>query len=143
MTIAERKEMFGDGPYSYLMGEFYSDAQRLLGMSADQAERGARSFGADLGRLDPEQKVTIGKASKDGRLSLKTIGSFKKVISTPAITLMKACLLLQEIIGTVRNPGYGIKSVAVELTEPMTDWVNRTATIEKKLGQKPAEPAKA
>src|SRR5947207_12410364 len=87
---------FGDGRYSSVMRELDGDAQRLLGLSKSHAEKLARAFGAELGRYNAYVKIGFGKATKDGKMTLRESASIKGVTVTHAIALAKACVLLQD-----------------------------------------------
>lgn len=109
---------FGQGRYSAAMSELYADSGRLLSLSHGQAVKLAKSFGADLGRQQAVSKIGFGKATKDGKITLKESATMKGVTVTFAISLAKACVLLQE----ARN--YGVTNAEVEIREDMLAWLN-------------------
>lgn len=132
-STKEKEPDFGNGRFSQVMHECWSDCQRLLGFSSKQAERVARALGADAGKLDFKMELGIGKLvgkTHDAKISLRTFSKSVKTTLTNSICIAKLCALLQEC------RSYKLKnSQAVELEKSLMDWVNEKATTEV-LGEK-------
>lgn len=88
---------FGNGRYSNVAKELFADSKRLLGLNEKQAERLAKSYVADLGRINAKvSEVGISKPNKDMHVTLRETCKTKGVTLTNAITLAKLCVMLQE-----------------------------------------------
>ena len=110
---------FGDGRYSSAMKELFQDSQRLLGLSTEQAEKLARSFGAELGRHNAIAKISYGKATKDGKMTLRESCTIKGVTVTYAIALAKLCVITQEMLS------FGVKECDIILRDDFVEWLNK------------------
>lgn len=111
---------FGTARYSNNMKELYRDAKRLLSLTDKQAEKLARAFGADMGRLAIHTQVKIGEANKDFLSKIKETGSTDKAVRlTHALTLAKLCSVLQ---GASK---YGAEKFGeIRLNESLVEWLN-------------------
>lgn len=115
----EKKISFGDGRYSSAMKELYQDSQRLLKITPKQAERLARSYGAELGRFNATPKISFGRLTKDYKITLKESSLIKGVSLTYAIALARLCVTLQECFT------FGIEEfVEISLKENHLKWLN-------------------
>ncbi len=115
-----KKVTFGDGRYSPAMKELFQDSQRLLGLSETHAERLARAYGAELGRINAVPKISFGRLTKDRKLTLKESSSIKGLTLTYAISIAKLCVILQE------GFTYGVESYGdVELQDNWMTWLNK------------------
>lgn len=79
---------FGQGRYSGLMSEAWSDARRLTNLDDKAAEKFARDLGSDWGRVAPKVTASYG-ASRSGQTTLKEVATAKGVLETRAITLAR------------------------------------------------------
>lgn len=90
----ENGPLFGRGKYSQLMGELYTDCQRVLGLTPKQAEKVARAYASEVGRIDATSdglKHKIGKLNKDGMLTVAESVKLKGLHLTPALACAKLC----------------------------------------------------
>ena len=119
-TIPEQKTVsFGDGRYSSVMRELYQDSQRLLQLSPEQAEKLARNFGVELGRLQMQNKVQFGRVTKNQQVTIREIASIKGVTMTHTLNLAKACVILQDSLN------FGLKTIVeVEIMDNVLEWLN-------------------
>lgn len=111
---------FGAGKYSKIMLELYRDAFVLLKLTPKEAELAARSYGADLGRLQTHvQKVTLGRVTKSTEtLTLRESAMIKGVPLWNSIRIAKLCVALAEVWRL------GIKSYTrPEFQVELTDWL--------------------
>jgi hypothetical protein len=84
---------FGNGRYSAVMSELFTDIQRLFNITPEKAEKVARQFGSDFGAHMANQSVAIkfGKrVSDDGKLTLAESCKVKNVTATNAIMIARA-----------------------------------------------------
>lgn len=113
---------FGDGRYSNAMKELFQDSQRLLQINATQAEKLARSFGAELGKQNVNAKITFGRYStKNNQITLKESATYKGLVVTFSISMAKLCVLLQESIAF----GFDHEKSKVELRSTWVEWLNK------------------
>lgn len=70
---------FGNGRYRHVQEELYSDCQRVLGFSKEQAHATCERLGADLGRLQAAKaSVTFGKkVDRDGYRTVREVAKLK------------------------------------------------------------------
>ena len=115
----KREVTFGDGRYSKVMKELFGDSKRLLGLDDQQAEKLARSYGAELGRYNARAEIKYGKVNKDGKMTLRESCTIKGVTVTYSIALAKTCVLLQETFA------YGVKTHKVTLDANFIEWLNK------------------
>ena len=122
-TLNEQNEVkvsFGDGRYSPVMKELYNDSIRLLQLSSKQAERLARSYGAELGKLQMQNKISFGRVTKNQQVTIREIASIKGVTMTHTLNLAKACVVLQDSLS------FGIDSIIeVKLRDNVLEWLNK------------------
>jgi len=112
---------FGNGRYSQAMKELFGDSQRLLGITEKQAEKLARSFGAELGRYNLHSKISFGKYSaKSNQITLKESASLKGLVVTYPISMAKLCILMQECIAF----GLDVENSTIELQSAWAAWLN-------------------
>lgn len=110
---------FGDGRYSQCMRELFKDSQRLLCLTPEQAEKLARNFGSEMGRLSPTITFKYGKVNKDGKMSLReTCATLKGVTHTYTLGLARCIMLLQEATGFGVN-----KFVKIQLDEQYQEYL--------------------
>ena len=110
---------FGDGRYSNAMGELYKDSQRLLTLTPKQAEKLARSYGSELGRLNMTNKIQFGRVTKNQQVTIREVASIKGVTMTHALNLAKACVILQDALS------FGIESIVeVKIKANVLEWLN-------------------
>lgn len=83
---------FGAGRYSDLMATLYKQAQKLFGLSEEQAEKFARDAATTHGAAMADARIDAkaGKASKDGKVTLSEASKVKGVTSKPCLALMHA-----------------------------------------------------
>lgn len=111
---------FGDGRYSKVMTELFRDSQRLLCLTEQQADKLARSFGAELGRLASDVQFKWGKVNKDNKCTLREVVTMKGITMTHALSLGRACVILQEATG------FGVSSFEViTLDKQYQEWLNK------------------
>ncbi len=111
---------FGEGRYSKVMNELFNDSQRLLGLQIKQAEKLARSFGAELGRYQGDVQFKYGRVSKDNKMTLREITTIKGLTVTYAIALARACVLLQEATG------FGVNTYSkITLDKQFVEWLDK------------------
>lgn len=111
---------FGSGRYSTAARELFADSQRLLGITDEQADKLARSFSSELGRMNMQSEIQISKVNKDSKVTLKEVAKIKGITLTHAICLAKLVNMLQEA------KSYGIKKyVEIELEDNLIEWLNK------------------
>lgn len=114
------KVSFGDGRYSPVMNELYKDSIRLLQLTQKQAERLARAYGAELGKLQMQNKISFGRVTKNQQVTIREIASIKGVTMTHTLNLAKACVVLQDSLN------FGIDSIIeVKLRDNVLEWLNK------------------
>ena len=120
-AISNPTAVFGSGRYSNVAKELYSDAKRLLGLTDKQAERLAKAYIADLGRINAKvTQIGISKPNKDMQITLRETSKVKGVTLTHAITLAKLCVSLQEA------KIYGIEKYdKVTLRADLVEWLDK------------------
>lgn len=113
---------FGSGRYSKVMFSLYSDAKNYLGIDSKKAERLARSFGAELGRLSQAEvkEIKFGKLGKNGDISLKEVCESIKLTVTPAISIAKVI----NVVDSARSQGLKYAGTRIELDDRLTEWLN-------------------
>ncbi len=99
-TPTTKLGQFGNGRYSAAMGELFKDSQRYLGITETQADRLAKSFGAEYGRVmqNSEAKVKLGKVNKNGAITLGESVKGVKTVMTHAIAIAKIVATINECI---------------------------------------------
>lgn len=113
------KADFGNGRYSKVAEELYYNSLHLLKISKDQAEKLAKSYVSDLGRLNSvADKVTIGKVNKDGYVSLKESAKVTKTKMTVSMRVAKVVIALQDAV-TLGVAEFG----EIKLDEDLSDWL--------------------
>lgn len=121
-TVAPERQSignFGNGRYSGVAGELYRDAQRLLKLQRSQADKLARAFSSELGKLNSQVKsVGISKPNKDGGVTLREACVTKGVTMTNSLALAKLCVLLQDA------KRYGATDFAPTIREDIVEWLN-------------------
>jgi 16S rRNA C1402 N4-methylase RsmH len=118
----QKKVTFGDGRYSQAMKELFQDSKRLLALTDKQAEKLARSFGAELGKHNAIAKISYGRYSvKSNQITLKESVTFKGLIVTFAISLARLCVCLQESI----QFGFDHEKSKIELRAEWIEWLNK------------------
>ncbi len=111
---------FGNGRYSALMSECFTDAQRLLGLEETQADKLARQIGSDFGALMREAKVDakVSKSvSKDGKVTLSEAAKVKGVTTTNALTALRVMQFQNEASKYHISPGNTSWSIVGEFKE--------------------------
>jgi len=102
---------FGKGLLPSLATEFYGDLQRMLDIPKHKADKIARSFMSDYGRIlseDSEVSYKVSKAGKDGMCNLAFAArSISKTRTTKALSLARLCtqifsLRKEGLIGPVK-----------------------------------------
>lgn len=92
---------FGTGLLPSLAMELYRDLQSQLQIPAEKAEKIARSFMADYGRIlanDADVKYKVGKANDNGECTLALAAkSIKKVTVTKPLSLARLCTELYKL----------------------------------------------
>ena len=123
-TTAKGKPDFGQGRYSSAMAEAYSDALRLLPVTASQAERFARALGSDLGAVKFDGGVKYGATNKDGKLTLREAATAKGHPETMAFTFAR---FLSDVNEAHKRAGkVPIARVTdCELSEAALEWLNK------------------
>lgn len=111
---------FGEGRYSKVASELFKDSQRLLNVTEAQADKIARAFMSDLGRLQSKvDSVALGKLSKSG-ITLREISKVKLTNLSYSLTIAKLCTMLDE----ARN--YGVtKFDKITLFKDLGEWVEQ------------------
>lgn len=114
-------KMFGTGRYSNVAKELFADSKRLLGLTPEQAERLAKAYVADLGRINAKvSEVGISKPNKDMHVTLRETSKTKGVVLTNAITLAKLCVMLQEA------KVFGVEQYnKITLRPELIEWLNK------------------
>lgn len=110
---------FGNGRFSKVMRELYSDCQELLSIKQEHADKIARQFGADCGRIDKAGigSVKIGNLKKE-QITLKaTIDTLKGVIPTHSILIAKQIELVKAL------KVHGVSDVSINWVESIQIWV--------------------
>lgn len=120
-TAPAAKVEFGEGRYSAVMREAYTDALRLVTDDSAKAEKFARQLGADLGRAMAASpvKVGYGKANKDGRMSLKEAATVKGVVSTQPLALARLITAANDI-----NASKLARVDGLTLAGTLAEWFN-------------------
>jgi hypothetical protein len=113
---------FGTGRYSNVARELYNDSQRLLKIAPEQAERLAKTYASELGRLNAKVgSVSIGKPNKDMQCTLRESTQIKGVTMTYALTLAKLCVVLQDA------KKYGIEAYNnISLRKDVIEWLDNS-----------------
>jgi len=122
ILLEEKKITFGDGRYSQAMKELFQDSKRLLALTDKQAEKLARSFGAELGKHNAVAKISYGRYSvKSNQITLKESVTFKGLVVTFAISLARLCVCLQDSI----QFGFDPQESKIELQSAWIEWLNK------------------
>lgn len=122
-VLAEKPAItFGDGRYSSAMKELFQDSQRLLQINEKQAEKLARSFGAELGKYNAVAKISYGRYSvKSNQITLKESVTFKGLIVTFPVSMARLCVLLQD----ATQFGYDSEKTKLQLKKEWIEWLNK------------------
>lgn len=112
-------ETFGQGRYSNQMKEVFRGCVDVLGLPEGQARKVAKSYGADLGRLENGQStVRFGAlAKKDRTLTLKESVTIKGVTLTKSLSVVKTMLLAKEMLD------YGASVIEVTFQPQIVEWL--------------------
>lgn len=112
---------FGEGRYSCVMREAYADSLRLVTDDPAKAEAFARQLGQDLGRAMSETPVSVryGKASKDGKMTLKEAATVKGVTARNSLTLGRLIAMANDI-----NTTKLARVDSLTLTGTLEEWFN-------------------
>lgn len=135
-TATDNTPDFGNGRYSPLMLECWKDAQIILGLESEPAERLSRMIGSEYGALASTASVTMssvtfGKAGKDGKVTIKEAASkIKGVQLTYPLAFLRAMNWANEA-GTV---GFNRAGTTFKLNDKYTEWLD-----EKIINSVPAE----
>lgn len=110
---------FGKGKYSAIAESLFNSSQFFLGLTPVQAEKVAKSYASDLGRLNMSvDAVKVAKPSKEGTVTIRENGIVKKINCTPAMlvsVLVDQCAVLYKL---------GAKITEVKITnELLADWL--------------------
>jgi hypothetical protein len=118
-TPAIKYGEFGWGRYSGLASDLFADAQHVLGLSEKQADRLAKAYASELGRMNMSpDKIKLGKPNKDGNIKIGEASS-TKVSGSPALSI---ALLVQELSAIYK---LGIISYgAVKLSQRLAVWLD-------------------
>lgn len=124
-TVKVELGNFGNGRYSPVMAELFSDTQRLLGFSKPQAHAVAARLGIDLGRLGAAvisaDNIRIGKTvSKDGYRTVAEVAKIKMPNSW-ALSVAAICNGLD----TLRKQG--LEVVECSVNSALLEFVNEAA----------------
>lgn len=116
---------FGFGRYSCAMSELYRDCKHYFGVTDEQADKFARAVGSDYGRLasSGEAKVSVGKASKDGKVTLREIAVVKGVTTTNSLTIARLIQLLNDCA----KQGMLYSDTTIALRPDLHDWLTGTS----------------
>lgn len=121
----DQKEItFGNGRYSAVMKELFSDCQRILNLPEGQAEKVARTYGAELGRLDKANgdiTIKLGKLTKLGTMNLTETTKLKGIHMTYALSIAKLCVLLQECT----TYGLNVPDSDITLKPAWVEWLTK------------------
>jgi hypothetical protein len=120
--------VFGNGRYSALMSECFTDAQRLLGIEESQADKLARQIGSDFGAMMRDAKVDakVSKSvSKDGKVTLSEAAKVKGVTTTNALTALRVMQFQNEAAKYHISPGNTEWALVGEFKEYLDSSVNR------------------
>ncbi len=112
---------FGEGRYSAHMKTMYGDAKVYFQCSPEQADRLARSIGAELGRIqfDGDAKVAYGKITGKGEITVRGSQQGKlKTTASIALRIGKIIMLLNE----AQSCGMDYHS-AITLSEEFHNWL--------------------
>jgi len=115
---------FGNSRYSAAMRELFSDAIRVLGLTAEQAERLAKAFGNDYGRAmasAPIETRVTGKINNGGQITLREMAKVK-VITTNALIIARLIVALDE----ARMFGLTHESTYI-LAPRLVEWLDNTS----------------
>jgi len=122
LALEKAKVTFGDGRYSQAMKELFKDSKRLLALTDKQAEKLARSFGAELGKHNAVATISYGRYSvKNNQITLKESVTFKGLIVTFPISIARLCVILQDSI----QFGFDHEKSKIELREAWIEWLNK------------------
>lgn len=117
---------FGDGRYSPLMQELFTDAKRVLGLSPEVADKLARRIGSDYGAIMSSgattgiKHVTIGKVNKDGKVTVKEAAtSVKGVALSRPLQVLKAICYINEAAKSFVN----FDDMVVKLDADVQSWI--------------------
>lgn len=116
---------FGNGRYSPLMRESFSDLTRIFGVIEEIAEKVAKDIGREFGALQGSgsigvSKVSLGKLNKDAQFTTvkEAASTLKKVNATTALQVL-------QVIAWLNDSPYGfdaqsekVKLVKVEKLVP-------------------------
>lgn len=142
-ATAKPEPSFGDGRYSPLMRECYKDAQLILKLHPEQAEKLARLIGTEYGAIMAGvgvgmSGVKFGKANKDMQVTISEAATkVKNVTLSPAMTCLRAMAWANECgkFGFVRS------SWDVEVMPRLQEWFanHLPITPEPELGEQVPE----
>lgn len=122
-TTTVSRPDFGAGKYSGLMDEIWKDAQNLLKISPEKAEKLARNVASDLGAWmqSGNAKITLGSVNKSGQFrSVKEASSVKNVPATKALMIMKAISFADEAF----KNGVNRNTTGWELIDTLKEYVD-------------------
>lgn len=83
---------FGNGRYSHLMEQVYTQSQTVFKLPKDKAEKLARDISSEIGKVMANVKVDVklGKVSKDGKLTISEAAKLKGFTTTNQVMALKA-----------------------------------------------------
>jgi hypothetical protein len=86
------KPDFGNGRYSALMEEVFHDGQTVFNLSSEKSEKLAKAIATELGSIMASQRVDVklGKANKDGKLTISEACKLKGFTITRPIGALRA-----------------------------------------------------
>lgn len=98
---------FGNGHFSNIMKNTYTDLQNLFGYSPKVAEKLARQLGSDLGAVHRtlDFKVTFGKPNKDMMRALTLKAKSAKLTLPPCIQIRVAIDFISDAGGSYISYG--------------------------------------
>lgn len=112
---------FGNGRFSKVMLELYNDAIEHLELKPEHADKVAKQFGIDCGRIDKAGVASVKVGTLKGKaetVSLKaTIDTLKGVIPTHSILIAKQI----ELVKMLKR--HGSEDVSVNWIKPIATWV--------------------
>lgn len=111
---------FGNGRYSRIAEELFDSSRFLLKLTDVQAEKVAKSFASELGRIDMKAtSVKVGKLNKDGFVSLSEAAKIKGVKMTHALQVAKLVTILDDAVKC------GVSTFdTITLDPDLVEWIN-------------------
>jgi hypothetical protein len=114
------RETFGEGRYSKVAFQLYSESKYLLGLNEEQAIKLSKAYASDLGRINSSaDKIGITRPNKDGYITLTESTKTKGIKLTFSMRIAKLVVMLFD----ARD--FGIEEFgSIKLDQTLVEWLN-------------------